>query len=109
MRCNIFQQPMPGQSGRANMVSPSARQMLTRESSLSPLPQQLQWHTPQINQNSNSKLVVHSNSIPISHMSGDDSYKITLPSARSRPSVTPPTAGNVLEVRSLFGVIDNFV
>jgi hypothetical protein len=89
-------QSMPGQSGRSNMVSPSARQMLTRESSLSPLPQQqLQWHTPQINHNSSGKLVVHSNHVPITHMPGDDSYKITLPAVRSKPSVTPPTAGTV--------------
>lgn len=80
------------QPGRSNMVSPGARQILSRENSLSPLPQQLQWHTPQINTNTNNKQISASNSIT-NHALNDDSFKITLPSCRSKPSVTPPSTG----------------
>ncbi|XP_065215933.1 E3 ubiquitin-protein ligase TRIM33-like [Planococcus citri] len=89
---SIMQPQVTVQPGRSNMVSPQARQILSRENSLSPSPQQhLQWHTPQINTNA------HKQSAPSTSMQPqvlhDDSFKITLPPTRSKPSDTPPAAG----------------
>ncbi len=90
----VLQQPMmSNQPCRSNMVSPGARQILSRENSLSPLPQQqLQWHTPQINANNSNKHVPTSQGGNVS-AANDDSFKITLPPTRSKPSITPPSIG----------------
>lgn len=88
-------QMMPAQQCRSNMVSPSARQIMSRENSLSPLPQQTpQWHTPQINMNPSMTIKAMPALINVNaHSLNDDSYKITLPSTTRMKPITPPSIG----------------
>lgn len=81
------------QQNRPHIVSPNTRQILSRENSLSPLPQQqLHWHTPQINTTMNNKQSFVLNNTNVCG-SNDESFKIILPPTTSKSSITPPSTG----------------